>query len=162
MPSWENPYSWRFVAGKIIYKWIVFKCHVWLPKAIQARYIFAADPGKSSSAPEDMTMTEDVVEVVVNTRIQLPVSSESAWICCPQCWVTDWINNMEPLQKHNSGWMPSTNCNRWVANLTSWLWLFSNWCCPINDKHPELFKASCRNDSLNPPYLWGISNDWKL
>ena len=30
--QWENHYKWRFLAGKIIYKWWIFTCRVWLPE----------------------------------------------------------------------------------------------------------------------------------
>ena len=39
---WETPFKWRFIAGKIIYKWVIFHCHVCLPEG-QCLHVYQMD-----------------------------------------------------------------------------------------------------------------------
>ena len=137
---------------------IVFNCHVWLPEGAfahmdQGEIHICCRSRKVLVGPEDTTMGENVVEVVVNTRIQLPAVSTSE-STIRQCLVgldrgneTIWKNERQkgecPRPQHVSG-QPYL------------LAPFSNWCCPI------MFKASRRNDSLNPAYPPVMSNDGKI
>ena len=111
--------------------------------------------------PEDTTMGENVVEVVVNTRIQLPAvsTSESTIRIHPAMFGGIGSRKWNNLKKRTTErWMSSTATCEWPTLLAgSFQQLVF---CPI------MFKASRRNDRLNPAYPPAyppvMSNDGKI